>query len=105
MVGAPGAGPIAVRENLASFLPSPIAERDAAGRYFLACPENTMSQLSAFWGNFGVLVRAYAYIRSLGYEGLREVSDNAVLNANYMLSRLKHAFDLPSTAPVCTNCL
>ncbi len=93
--GGPGAGPVAVREGLESFLPSPIAHRDESGRYSLRNPEQSIGALSAFWGNFGVLVRAYAYIRALGYEGLREVSDSAVLNANYLLSRLRGAFDLP----------
>jgi glycine dehydrogenase subunit 2 len=93
--GGPGSGPVAVREDLARFLPSPIAHRHDDGRYSLVKPEQSIGALSAFWGNFGVLVRAYAYIRALGYEGLREVSDTAVLNANYLLARLRGAFDVP----------
>jgi glycine dehydrogenase subunit 2 len=93
--GGPGAGPVATRKELAQFLPSPIVHRDSRGRYSLVCPEQSIGALSAFWGNFGVLAKAYAYIRALGYRGLREVSDSAVLNANYILSRLRTAFDVP----------
>lgn len=93
--GGPGAGPVAVRADLAKFLPSPVARREESGRYCLASPEHSIGALSAFWGNFGVMLRAYAYIRALGYEGLRDVSDSAVLNANYLLSRLRDAFDVP----------
>jgi glycine dehydrogenase subunit 2 len=93
--GGPGAGPVAVRADLADFLPAPVAHRDDSGAYSLVRPPRTIGALSTFWGNFGVLVRAYAFIRALGSDGLREVSDSAVLNANYLLTRLRGAFDVP----------
>ena len=93
--GGPGSGPIAVREPLSPFLPTPVVRRDGEGRYALATPERSIGRVGLFHGNFGVLVRAYAYIRSLGADGLREVSANAVLNANYVLARLRDAYRLP----------
>jgi glycine dehydrogenase subunit 2 len=94
--GGPGSGPIAVREPLAPFLPTPIVRRrEGDGGYVLAAPERSIGRVGLFHGNFGVMVRAYAYIRSLGAAGLREVSENAVLNANYVLARLRDAYRLP----------
>ncbi len=96
--GGPGAGPIAVKQHLVDFLPSPhvgLAERsmpDAA--HTLVDPPRSIGRMGAFHGNFGVLLRAYAYIRSLGAEGLRNVSEAAVLNANYGQDRLRDAYDL-----------
>jgi glycine dehydrogenase subunit 2 len=92
--GGPGAGPVAVTAALAPFLPGPVvAARD--GRYVLDEPPQSIGRVRSFYGNFGMLVRAYTYIRMLGPDGLRAVADNAVLNANYLLSRLKQAYDLP----------
>ncbi|MBI2919288.1 MAG: aminomethyl-transferring glycine dehydrogenase subunit GcvPB [Chloroflexi bacterium] len=92
--GGPGAGPICVSTSLAPFLPSPVVElRD--GRYRLATPEHSTGRLSAFSGNFGVLLRAYCYIRTLGEAGLRQASQDAVLNANYIRSLLRTAYHLP----------
>ncbi len=91
--GGPGAGPIAVKEHLLPFLPSPHVVRDGE-RFALVDPERSIGRLGAFHGNFGVLVRAYAYIRSLGADGLRAISEAAVLNANYVQSRLRDAYDL-----------
>jgi len=93
--GGPGAGPIAVKAHLAPFLPAPVVRRTTSGGYELARPEQSIGRLGAFAGNFGVMVRAYAYIRSLGPAGLREVSGAAVLNANYLLARLREAYRLP----------
>ncbi len=93
--GGPGAGPVAVRDDLRDFLPAPVVQRDNEGNYALSRPAESIGALSTFWGNFGVLARAYAFIRSLGSDGLREVSEDAVINANYLLSRLKDAFDVP----------
>ena len=91
--GGPGAGPIAVKEHLLPFLPSPHVVRDG-DRFALVDPERSIGRLGAFHGNFGVLVRAYAYIRALGADGLRAISEAAVLNANYVQSRLRDAYDL-----------
>ena len=93
--GGPGAGPVAVRDDLRDFLPSPVVTRDDDGAFTLTQPPLSIGALSTFWGNFGVLLRAYTYIRALGGDGLRNVSDDAVVNANYLLARLSDAFDVP----------
>jgi glycine dehydrogenase subunit 2 len=96
--GGPGAGPIAVREKLAAFLPSPIVERvgdDHDARYRLGDLPKSIGRVRSFFGNVGVLVRAYAYIRTHGPDGLRRVSENAVLNANYLLSKIRHFLPVP----------
>ncbi|MBI4340438.1 MAG: aminomethyl-transferring glycine dehydrogenase subunit GcvPB [Chloroflexi bacterium] len=95
--GGPGAGPVCAGPRLAPFLPAPVVEEDAStssGSYRLATPPQSIGKVGAFHGNFGVLVRAYAYIRSLGGEGLRAVSEDAVLNANYLQARLRDDYDL-----------
>jgi glycine dehydrogenase subunit 2 len=91
--GGPGSGPIVVQERLAPFLPSPHVVEDD-DRYALVDPPHSIGRLGAFHGNFGVLLRAYAYIRSLGADGLRAISEAAVLNANYVQARLRGAYDL-----------
>jgi glycine dehydrogenase subunit 2 len=96
--GGPGAGPVGVGETLEPFLPSPRVLREADGRYRLERPgerPTTIGRLRAFVGNTGVLVRAYAYIRAHGGSGLREVSDDAVLAANYLKVRLAGVVDVP----------
>jgi glycine dehydrogenase subunit 2 len=94
--GGPGAGPIAVSEALAPFLPQPWVEHDEeSGAYQLVRPPRSIGRLGAFHGNSGVLVRAYAYLRTLGAAGLREMSEGAVVNANYVQARLKEAYALP----------
>lgn len=95
--GGPGAGPICVRDFLEPFLPSPTIEHDAdQDRYRLRYdrPES-IGRVRSFFGNTGVLLRAYFYIRSYGGEGLRQVSEDAVLGANYLLSKVKHILDVP----------
>jgi len=96
--GGPGAGPVCVGETLAPFLPAPVVvshEDKNGAAYRLAEPENTIGKMSGFHGNFGVLVRAYTYIRTLGADGMREISGNAVLNANYIMQALKDTYYLP----------
>jgi glycine dehydrogenase subunit 2 len=103
--GGPGAGPIAVKAHLLPFLPAPWVEphpptpSPSGGdgektRYRLAEPPSSIGRLGAFHGNFGVILRAHAYIRSLGAEGLRAISEAAVLNANYVQARLRDAYEL-----------
>ncbi len=93
--GGPGAGPIAVREKLEQYLPVPVVEREG-DRYRLVYDRpKSIGRVRSFFGNVGVLVRAYCYIRSYGPAGLRAVAENAVLNANYLLSRVKHIFPVP----------
>ncbi len=91
--GGPGAGPIAVQAHLMPFLPTPHVVREGDA-FVLATPDRSIGRLGAFHGNFGVLIRAYAYIRSLGAGGLRAISEAAVLNANYVQARLRGAYDL-----------
>ncbi len=97
--GGPGAGGTAVRADLIPFLPAPVVARrdDASGpEYYLDYDRpHSIGRVRAFYGNFGNAVRGYTYIRSLGPDGLRAVSENAVLNANYIRARLTGVYDLP----------
>jgi glycine dehydrogenase subunit 2 len=94
--GGPGAGPIVVRDTLAPFLPAPVVVAEADGRYRLDYDRpQSIGRVRSFYGNFGVLVRAYAYIRALGADGLAHVSEAAVLNANYVLEGIRDLFDVP----------
>jgi glycine dehydrogenase subunit 2 len=94
--GGPGAGPVGVKEKLIPFLPTPlVAKREDGSFYFDSNIPQSIGRVKGFYGNFGILVRAYTYIRTLGPEGLRKVSEYAVLNANYMLARLTPYFDVP----------
>jgi len=92
--GGPGSGPVCVNANLVDFLPSPLVAKNDKG-YTFTSPAKSIGSLGAAYGNFGVMVKAYAYIRSLGREGLKEVSENAVLNANYIKEKLKEYYHLP----------
>ncbi len=93
--GGPGSGPVGVREDLVKFLPCPMVEKNG-DMYTLKydCPDS-IGKVKGFYGHFGVMVRAYTYILSMGAEGLKEASETAVLNANYMMNKLKHYFYLP----------
>jgi glycine dehydrogenase subunit 2 len=97
--GGPGAGPVGVSARLTDFLPGPVIEaargesRDA--RYLLGVPKKSIGQVSTFFGNYGMYVRAYAYIRRHGGEGLRANSEHAVLNANYLRVKLRDTFRVP----------
>ena len=97
--GGPGAGPVIAGERLKPFLPSPVVELrtapDGTTRYSLGTPPQSIGKMGAFHGNFGALVRAYSYIRTLGDEGIRDVSRDAIINANYILSQLRGYYDLP----------
>ncbi len=93
--GGPGAGPICVIEALRPFLPSP-AVMKVGDRYELEDDQpQSIGRVRSFFGNVGVLVRAYCYLRTHGPDGLRRVSENAVLNANYLLSRVQHILPVP----------
>lgn len=87
-MGGPGSGAIAVSEKLVPFLPNPRVIRKETG-YELQYGENSIGRMAAFFGNFLVALRAYVYIKAIGGEGLKKVSENAVINANYVLARLK----------------
>jgi len=92
--GGPGAGPVGVKAALVPFLPVPLVEKDGE-RYRLddARPQS-IGKVRAFYGQFGMLVRAYTYIRSLGPDGLRRMAETAVLNANYLLHRIKDHYEV-----------
>jgi glycine dehydrogenase subunit 2 len=93
--GGPGAGPIAVRAALAPFLPAPVVVKDGDEYRLDYDRPKSVGRVRSFFGNVGILVRGYCYIRTLGPAGLREVSENAVLNANYLLSRVRGAYEVP----------
>lgn len=96
--GGPGAGPVCVVDKLKDFLPTPIAGFDGEKYFKNYGIPHTIGQVKAFYGNFGVLVRAYAYILMMG-ENLKKASENAVLNANYIKEKLKGEYDLPYDVP------
>lgn len=90
--GGPGAGPVGVKKFLEKYLPVPRIEKKASGFGLITDSKASIGQLRAFFGNTGALVRAYTYIIMLGQDGLRAVSENAILNANYLLTKLKDVF-------------
>ncbi len=96
--GGPGAGPICVTEELAPFLPGPVATARREGDlvvYGAEMPERSIGRIGGAQGNFGVLIRALAYITLLGRQGMLDISANAALNANYLLARLRGLYELP----------
>ncbi len=103
--GGPGAGPVAVKRFLEDYLPVPRLKKE--GEAFALDYEHPQSigRLRAFYGNFAVILKAYTYIRSLGADGLRRVSEMAVLNANYLQRVLREYFHLPYPAPCMHECV
>jgi len=103
--GGPGAGPVAIREELAPYLPVPVIEK--RGGTFLLNYERpeSIGKMRAFYGNFGVLVRAYAYVLSMGSDGLKRASEIAVLNANYLMKQLRDDYYLPYDRPCMHECV
>ncbi|MDX8364264.1 aminomethyl-transferring glycine dehydrogenase subunit GcvPB [Cytobacillus sp. IB215665] len=93
--GGPGSGPVGVKEDLLPFLPKPVLIKDETGFTFDYYRPQAIGRVKPFYGNFGINVRAYTYIRSMGPDGLNAVTEYAVLNANYMMRRLAPHFDLP----------
>lgn len=99
--GGPGSGPVAVKSKLADFLPSPIvgiveeASDDQPPLYGFVEPTKSIGRVKTFFGQFGMHIRAYTYIRMHGPDGLRKVSEYAVLNANYLLSKVREKYTLP----------
>ena len=93
--GGPGSGPIAVTNTLAPYLPAPLVQKQG-DRFVLDYDRpKSIGRVRSFFGNVGILFRGWAYIRTLGPDGLKRVSEHAVLNANYLLSRIKHAYEVP----------
>lgn len=100
--GGPGAGPICVTETLRPYLPCPVVEMNE-GQYRLVYDNpQSIGRVRSFFGNVGVLIRAYCYIRTHGPDGLKRVSETAVLNANYLLSKVKHFLPVPQ-GPRCMH--
>jgi glycine dehydrogenase subunit 2 len=99
--GGPGSGPVGVCEKLVDFLPGPIVEvieagdEDEAPLFGLVMPAQSIGRVKAFHGHFGMLVRAYTYIRMQGKAGMRAIADHAVLNANYLRARLRGTYHVP----------
>jgi glycine dehydrogenase subunit 2 len=93
--GGPGAGPVGVSERLVPFLPVPVVSKNQEGYYLDYDKPESIGKVKGFYGNYGILVRAYSYIKAMGRDGLKEVSEVAVLNANYMMHRLKGPYKLP----------
>ncbi len=103
--GGPGAGPVAVRRHLEPFLPVPRIRDTAAGLRYDWDRSLSIGRVRAFYGNFGVLVRALAYILAHGGDGLRNATVDAVLNANYVRKGLEDRYDLPFSAPSMHECV
>jgi len=104
--GGPGSGPVGVKKSLIPFLPLPQVVKRADGNFGLITENpRSIGRTANFFGNFGVMLKAYAYIMLLGREGLIEVSELAVLNANYVMSRLKDVFDLPYDQTCMHECV
>jgi len=99
--GGPGSGPVCVTEALAEFLPGPIVtiveegDDEIAPLYGFKFPSKSIGRVKAFHGHFGMMVRAYTYIMMNGPDGLRKVAEHAVLNANYLLARLRNTYKIP----------
>lgn len=96
--GGPGAGPVAVVEKLKDYLPTPIVDFDGEKYFRNYDLKNSIGSVKDFYGNFSVLVKAYAYILMMG-KNLKHASENAVLNANYLKEKLKKYYDLPYDEP------
>ena len=91
--GGPGAGPVMVTRELSDFLPAPVTTM-SDGVYHLTRPEKSIGKIGGYHGSFSILVRAYTYMRSLGRDGLRDVAENAIINANYVQAALRDRYDL-----------
>jgi len=103
--GGPGAGPVAVKKGLIPFLPIPVVEKHGETYRLNDNRPQSIGKIKAFYGNLGVLIKAYAYILSMGAEGLKRVSEMAVLNANYLMGRLKDYYHLPYDRSCMHECV
>jgi len=104
--GGPGSGPVAVKRFLDPYLPTPTVGQSSDGKYYLYFNRpKSIGRVRAFYGNFGMAVRALAYIQANGAAGLRQTTLDAVLNANYVRSRLQDVYDLPYDAPSMHECV
>ncbi len=105
--GGPGSGPVGVKSHLIPFMPVPRIEEDEEnGMLYLDCDKPlSFGKIKSFYGNFGVIVKAYCYIRSLGGKGLKEASENAVLNANYIMHKLRGVYEIPHDRTCMHECV
>jgi len=103
--GGPGSGPVGVKKGLIPYLPTPRVVKKKDGSFAVEAHPEGIGRVSDFFGNFGVMARAFGYITLLGREGLIEVSEQAVLNANYMMARLKEEYDLPFDMTCMHECV
>jgi len=98
--GGPGAGPVGVKSELVPFLPGPLVERAPSGSFSLApSGPQSIGRVRSFVGNFGVMVRAYAYIVAMGGDGLAQASEDAILSANYLRAQVSELLDVPHPGP------
>jgi len=93
--GGPGSGPVGVKDFLAPYLPKPLLKKDEEKYYWDYQRPKSIGKVHSFYGNYGVMLRAWAYIKTVGARGLKKTTENAVLNANYLKARLKDNFELP----------
>jgi len=103
--GGPGAGPVGVKAHLQDYLPAPRIVKNGARCEVREDFPKSVGRVRSFFGNFGILVRAYTYMISLGSDGLEEASRMAVLNANYLRKRLENTYFLPSSEPSMHECV
>jgi len=97
--GGPGSGPIAVRDFLAPYLPSPVVVKDGDTFRLADTSDKSIGRVRSFFGNVGILFRGYCYIRTLGPDGLKACSETAVLNANYLRARVSEGYEVPHPGP------
>ncbi len=93
--GGPGSGPVGVKDFLAPYLPKPLLKKDEEKYFWDHQRPKSIGKVHSFYGNYGVMLRAWAYIKTVGGRGLKKTTENAVLNANYLKARLKDNFELP----------
>ncbi|MEG0856286.1 MAG: aminomethyl-transferring glycine dehydrogenase subunit GcvPB [Terrisporobacter sp.] len=93
--GGPGSGPVGVKKDLVKFLPVPVIEKSDDKYYLNYDKKDSIGKIKNYYGNFGVMIRSYAYILTMGRDGLKKASEMAVLNANYLKENLKEYYDLP----------
>ncbi len=103
--GGPGAGPVGVKKTLEPYLPVPRLVREQEGWRWSEVFPRSIGKVRSFYGNFGILVRAYAYILAMGSDGLTHATRMAVLNANYLRKRLEPAYDLAYATPCLHECV
>jgi glycine dehydrogenase subunit 2 len=104
--GGPGSGPVGVKARLIPFLPTSVVVKRLDGTFALEYDRpKSIGYIAPFYGNFAIILRAYAYMLLLGGNGMRRVSENAVLSANYIMSKLKDKFDLPYNRTCMHECV